>query len=80
MKKFIFIATYTYTHEYSVLKTILIEENIPFYFENETMVDISPFYSNAIGGIKLYVHKDYSEYVKELIDNLDAPPNPLRIV
>ncbi|WP_335966716.1 DUF2007 domain-containing protein [Galbibacter sp. PAP.153] len=80
MKNFILVATYTYPHEYLVLKFLLNEEEIPFFLENETMIAISPFYSNALGGIKLYVHKDYVTYVKELIQKLDTPNNDLKIV
>ncbi|WP_224485351.1 DUF2007 domain-containing protein [Robertkochia aurantiaca] len=80
MKNFVVVATYTYPHEYLVLKNILEEENIPFVFENETMIGISPFYSNALGGIRLKVHADYAAYVTEVINNLNNPDSHLRIV
>ncbi|TRZ46459.1 DUF2007 domain-containing protein [Robertkochia solimangrovi] len=80
MKHFVTIATFTYPHEYLVLKLILDEEHIPYFFLNETMVAISPFYSNALGGIKLRVHKDYAAYVTELINELNTPDSPLHIV
>ncbi|QLE01115.1 DUF2007 domain-containing protein [Galbibacter sp. BG1] len=80
MKNFVLVATYTYSHEYIVLKFLLQDEDIPFFFENETIIGISPFYSNAIGGIKLYVHIDYETYVKELIKDLDRPDSHLKIV
>ncbi|MEL4307040.1 DUF2007 domain-containing protein [Joostella sp. CR20] len=80
MKNFVLITTYTYPHEYVVLKFLLTEEEIPFYFENETMIGISPFYSNALGGIKLFVHRDYANYVRELIKDLEAPDSHLKIV
>ena len=44
------------------------------------MIGISPFYSNALGGIKLRVHVDYVDYVKELIQQFDNPGNHLKIV
>lgn len=80
MKNFVLVATYTYPHEYLILKFLLTEEEIPFFFENETMIGISPFYSNALGGIKLRVHIDYVDYVKELIQQFDNPRNHLKIV
>jgi hypothetical protein len=80
VRHFKHIATYTYPYEYLVLKFLLEEEDIPFVFENETIIAISPFYSNALGGIRLLVHRDYAEYVKELINELDTPPSDLRIV
>jgi len=63
-----------------VLKLILDDQDVPFYLENETMVGISPFYSNALGGIKLFVHKDYAAHVKEIIENLEDSNNHLKIV
>ena len=78
MKNFIVVATFTYPHEYTVLKLLLNKENIPHIFENETMVSISPFYSHAIGGIKLKVHKKEEEAVKKMIDQLNN--ENLRIV
>ena len=63
-----------------VLKFLLEKEDIPFFFENETMVGISPFYSNALGGIRLLVPEAYVDYVIELINDLNAPSSPLRVV
>lgn len=79
MKNFTVIATFTYPHEYAVLKLMLEKEDIAHIFENETMVGISPFYSNAIGGIKLKVHEKDSETVEKMITQLNASEN-LRIV
>lgn len=80
MKNFILVATFTYPHECYVLKLILDDQEIPYYLENETMVGISPFYSNALGGIKLFVHSDYVAYVKDIIENLEDSNNHLKIV
>ncbi|UOB19320.1 DUF2007 domain-containing protein [Abyssalbus ytuae] len=80
MRNFVLVATYTYIHEYIILKNILERERIPFVFENETILGISPFYSNAIGGIKLKVHKEYVQFVKEIIEDLNRPESNLRIV
>lgn len=80
MINFEHIATFTYPHEYMVLRFILDDESIPYVFENETMIGISPFYSHALGGIRLLVHKDYVNYVIELINDMDVPPSHLRVV
>ena len=77
MKDFRTIAVFNYTHEIVVLKHILDQEEIQYYFENETMSSIAPFYSNALGGIKLKVHPNDFEHVQEILDNLN---NPLKIV
>ena len=50
------------SHEIAVLKSILENEGIPYFFENETIVSIDPFASIAYGGIK-------DEEIKEAIDD-----------
>ncbi|MFD0863185.1 DUF2007 domain-containing protein [Sungkyunkwania multivorans] len=80
MKNFVVIATYTYPFEYAVLKTLLASEDIRFIFENETMVQVSPFYSNALGGIHLKVHPNDVAAAMAIIDRLNTDFFPLQIV
>ena len=77
MEEFKTIAVFNYTHEIVVLKHRLDQEGIQYYFENETMSSIAPFYSNALGGIKLKVHPNDFEKVQEILDTLN---NNLKIV
>ena len=77
MEEFKTIAIFNYTHEIVVLKHRLEQEDIQYYFENETMSSIAPFYSNALGGIKLKIHPTNFEKVQEILDNLN---NNLKIV
>ncbi|MBK0369634.1 DUF2007 domain-containing protein [Flavobacterium agrisoli] len=77
MKGFKTIAVFNYQHETVVLKHLLEQEEIPFYFENETTLSVVPFYATALGGIKLKVHTTDFERVQSIIDNLNSP---LRIV
>ena len=77
MEDFQTIAVFNYTHEIVVLKHRLDQEGIQYYFENETMSSIAPFYSNALGGIKLKIHPNDFEKVQEILDNLN---NNLKIV
>lgn len=79
MKDFVTVKTFTYPHEYAVLKLLLDQEAISYFFENETMVGVFPFYSNAIGGINLRVHQRDKKKVLQIIDNLNTNPH-LRIV
>ncbi|MDR6969478.1 putative choloylglycine hydrolase [Flavobacterium arsenatis] len=79
MKDFRTIAVFNYTHEIVVLKHILDQEEIQYYFENETMSSIAPFYSNALGGIKLKVHPNDFETVQSILDEL-KDKNDLKIV
>jgi hypothetical protein len=73
------IAIFTYPSEYSVLQHLLQQQGIRFIFQNETMISVLPFHSNAIGGIRLQVHKEDIEKATQIIDNLNDP-SQLRIV
>lgn len=77
MKDFVTIAIFNLPSEIAVLKSVLENEGIPYFFENETIVSIDPFASIAYGGIKLKVHRNDVEVVQNIIDNLD---NHLRVV
>ncbi|MCV2485631.1 DUF2007 domain-containing protein [Flavobacterium sp. SH_e] len=77
MESFKTIAVFNYLHETVVLKHLLEQEGIPYFFENEMTLSVMPFYSNALGGIKLKVHPNDFEQVQEILDNLN---NPLKIV
>lgn len=71
MNNFITVAIFNYPHEITVLKHLLEQSEIEYFFENETMMNIAPMYSQALGGIKLKVHSDDVETVREIIKKLD---------
>lgn len=73
MQSFKTIATFNYLHETVVLKHLLEQEDIPYYLENEMTLSVAPFYSAALGGIKLNVHPEDFERVQEILDNLNSP-------
>lgn len=77
MKDFQVITIFNYSHEIVILKHILDQEGIPYFFENETTLSVVPFYSNALGGIKLKVHPNDFEKVQQILDSLN---NNLTIV
>ncbi|MCO6147638.1 DUF2007 domain-containing protein [Flavobacterium sp. NRK1] len=79
MEHFITAAVFNYPHEITILKHLLQDEGIQYYFENETMADLLPMYSYALGGIKLKVHPHDLEIVKEILSKLDTD-NHLKIV
>ncbi len=79
MKDFVIVKTYTYPFEYTVLKLLLDQEAISYFFENETMIGVFPFYSNALGGINLKVHRKDRERVLQIINDLNTDSH-LRIV
>ena len=80
MKDFVTLAIYTYPHEYAVVKLLLDNEGINYYFQNETMIGVFPFYSNALGGIHLKVHKADYKIAKEILQNLEGSDSPLKVV
>jgi hypothetical protein len=77
MEDFQTIAIFNYSYEIIVLKHILDQEGISYFFENEMTLSVAPFYSNALGGIKLKVHLNDFEKVQEILDHLN---NNLTIV
>jgi hypothetical protein len=77
MESFKTIAVFNFDHETVVLKHLLEQEGIPYFFENEITLSVVPLYTSALGGIKLKVHPNDFEQVQEILDNLN---NPLKIV
>ncbi len=77
MESFKTIAIFNYQHETVILKHLLEQEEIPYYFENEMTLSVVPFYTTALGGIKLRIHPNDFERVQQILDDLN---NPLQIV
>jgi len=66
------IAIFNYQHEIVVLRHILDQEEIHYFFENEHIISIDPLASFAYGGIQLKVHPNDFAQVKKILDNLDS--------
>lgn len=79
MKDYQIIAIFTYASEYTVLRHLLQQANLRFFFQNETMISVLPFHSNAVGGIRLMVHHDDVAEASEILSNLNNP-SEMRIV
>nr|WP_294937609.1 DUF2007 domain-containing protein [uncultured Flavobacterium sp.] len=79
MMEFITVAVFDYPHEITVLRHLLDQTEIQYFFENETMMNIVPMYSQALGGIRLKVHPNDVETVQEILKNLKDDSN-LKIV
>lgn len=77
MEEFVTIATFNFPHEIIVLKSILQNEGITFFFLNETLVSVNPLASYAYGGIKLKIHPNDFKVVQTILDELN---NHLNIV
>ena len=71
MTEFITVATFNFTHEIIVLKSILEHENIPHLFQNENLISIDQLASFAYGGIQLKVHPNDFETVRLILEELN---------
>lgn len=69
------IAIYTYPSDYAILRLLLEHHNIRHVFQNETMISVLPFHSNAIGGIRLKVHEDDIPKAMVILNNLNDSSN-----
>ncbi len=72
MNKFITIATFNFAYEITILKSILDDKGIRYFFKNENLVSIHPLASYAYGGIDLQIHPNDTEQVKEILNNLNT--------
>jgi hypothetical protein len=79
MTEFVTVATFNFSHEITILKTILDNETIPYLFQNENLVSVDPLASFAYGGIDLKVHPNDVLQVKEILNNLSGK-DELKIV
>ena len=80
MKDYRCIATFTYPHEYFVIKLKFEEASVRHYFQNETLIGLLPLSSFAFGGIRLMVHPKDIKKAKQIIDSLNDKSSHLRIV
>ena len=71
MEDFKTVAIFTFASEYTVLQHLLEQAEIRFFFQNETMISVLPFHSNAFSGIRLKVHPQDIEKAKVIIFSLE---------
>lgn len=69
MTHFIKIAGFMYPSEYAVLKLVLEQHQIRFFFQNETSINMIPFYTHAQGGIFLKVHPEDVEEAQKILND-----------
>lgn len=79
MENFVTVAIFNYQYETLIIKNLLEQEGISYFFENETIVGIDPFATIAYGGIKLKVHPNDEATVKEILKKLNEDDH-LKIV
>lgn len=72
MERYVTVAIYTYPSEYTVLEHLLQQARVRYVFQNETMISVLPFHSNALGGIRLKVHPDDESTAQSIIEDLKS--------
>lgn len=80
MEQFVTAAVFQYSHEITILKWRLEMEGIAHYFVNETLLNVVPMSSLALGGIQLRVHQNDLPLVNLILEDLQDRDNGLRIV
>lgn len=72
MTEFIAVASFNFSYEVTILKTILDHKEIPYFLQNENLIAIDPLASYAYGGIVLKVHPNDAAEVQEILNNLNT--------
>ncbi len=67
METLITVKTFTYPIELAVVRGRLESEGVECFIQDEMMAQVNPFYSNAIGGIKLQVKRSDIEKAIEIL-------------
>src|SRR4051812_21631861 len=57
MDNFVTIKTFNYSNEVAIIRARLESEGIECFIKDELTIQLNPFYSNTIGGVKLQVRQ-----------------------
>lgn len=74
MESFVTVKTFTFPHEAHILQGRLESEGIETFLKDELTVQVHPFASNAIGGVKLQVKKEDYDKALEIL-GLEKEPS-----
>jgi predicted RNA-binding Zn-ribbon protein involved in translation (DUF1610 family) len=64
------IGSYQYSSEAIILKGKLESEEIEVFMRDNNTVDANPLYSNAVGGVKLFVKKKEYSKAKDILSQV----------
>ena len=79
-EKFITVLTATYGYEIAVIRGRLESEGITCFVKDEFTVQVNPFFSNAIGGVKLQVKEsDWNQAIEILKETGDMDDKDLQL-
>ena len=68
--QFALVDTYQYSSEALIFKGKLESEGIEVFMRDNATIDANPLYSNAVGGIKLYVKNEDAEMAKQILSQI----------
>ena len=66
-ENYVTVLTFTYSHEVAIVRGRLESEGINCFVQDELTIQVHPFYSNAIGGVKLQVREQDLEQTIEIL-------------
>ena len=66
-ERFITVLTFTFPHEVAIIRGRLESEGIFCFVQDELTIQVQPFYSNAIGGVKLQVRESDLDRTIEIL-------------
>jgi DNA-directed RNA polymerase subunit RPC12/RpoP len=69
-KEFKLIGTFQYSAEAQIIKGKLEFEGIEVYIRDNNTIDSNPLYSQAIGGVKLYVVEENVEKANQILSTI----------
>lgn len=67
----VFLRSFVWPHEYYTLQAFLESNGVRVSFRDEMIINIDPFLSNALGGIKMYVAEEDFELAMALSNEFD---------
>ncbi|WP_240345219.1 putative signal transducing protein [Flavobacterium sp. CLA17] len=70
MEEFKLVRRYQYSSEAQIFSGKLESEGIEVYLRDSFTVDSSPFWSNAVGGVKLFVKTEDFEKANEILSSI----------
>jgi hypothetical protein len=68
MEELVTVRTFTYAHEAALAKSLLQSEDIFCFLKDELTIQANPFYSNALGGVKLQVPASDAHRAADILD------------
>jgi rubredoxin len=68
--QFSFLTDFTYTAEANIFKGLLESEGIETFVRDNFTVDANPLWSNAVGGVKLFVKTEDLDKAKHILSHV----------